>query len=203
KRPGSRHRYFVRRIPADVTSAAVGVKLSIPVGGQTQVIILSSRAQSVRVSLRTDDPVEVKVRLAAVDAYLENVWRALRDNAPVSLTHRQATALAGELYRAWANGEGRERVIAYDHIPGVGWKRDYSAHVGSAEWEAVLNNWEKSGATDDPRDLEKPLGAIVDRLLLAKGIGRVDEGKHRWDCFFRALATAELGPFEQHPQVLA
>ena len=112
KRQGSRHHQFVRRIPSDVRSKAVGLKLAIPVGEQTQTIVISPRAQSVRLSLRTDDPVEVKARLVRVDAYLENVWRALREDAPVSLTHRQATALAGELYRAWADGESRERTIA-------------------------------------------------------------------------------------------
>jgi integrase len=175
KRTGSRHRQFVRRIPSDVRSKAVGLKLAIPVGEQTQGVILSARAQSVRLSLRTDDPAEVKVRLVAVDAYLENIWRALREDAPVSLTHRQATALAGELYRAWANGEGRERAMAIVHTPGVGWQREYSTHVSDAEWEAVLSNWEKIGATGERSDLEKPLGPIVDRLLLAKGIRRVDE----------------------------
>jgi site-specific recombinase XerD len=175
KRTGSRHRQFVRRIPSDVRSKAVGLKLSIPVGEQTQAVVLSPRAQSVRLSLRTDDSAEVKIRLAAVDAYLENVWRALREDAPVSLTHRQATALAGELYRAWANGEGRERAIAIVHTPGVGWQREYNTHVSDAEWEAVLGNWEKVGAGGELSDLEKPLGAIVDRLLLAKGIKRVDE----------------------------
>ena len=175
KRTGSRNRQFVRRIPSDVRSKATGLKLSIPVGDQTQSLIISPRAQSVRLSLRTDDPAEVKVRLAVVDAYLENVWRALREDAPVSLTHRQATALAGELYRAWVNGEGRERTMAIVHMPGVGWQREYNTHVSDAEWEAVLGNWEKIGATGEPSDLEKPLGAIVDRLLLAKGIKRVDE----------------------------
>ncbi|HEY5305944.1 MAG TPA: tyrosine-type recombinase/integrase [Pseudolabrys sp.] len=153
----------------------VGLKLSIPVGDETQTVIITARAQTVRLSLRTDDPAEVKARLAAVDAYLENVWRALREDAPVSLTHRQATALAGELYRAWVNGEGRERTMAIVHTPGVGWQRDYNTHVSDAEWEAVLGNWQKIGATGEPSDLEKPLGAIVDRLLLAKGINRVDQ----------------------------
>ena len=173
KLTGSRHRYFVRRIPSDVKDKATGLKLAIPVGDQTQPVIITPRAQSIRLSLRTDDPTEVKVRLAAVDAYLENVWRALREDAPVSLTHRQATALAGELYRAWANGEGRERSIAIVHTPGVGWQREYNTHVSDAEWEAVLGNWEKIGATGEPSDLEKPLAPIVDRLLLAKGIMRV------------------------------
>ena len=183
---------FRRRIPSDVRSKAVGLKLSIPVGEQTQAVTLSSRAQSVRLSLRTDDPGEVKSRLAAVDAYLENVWRALREDAPVSLTHRQATALAGELYRAWVNGEGRERAIAIVHTPGVGWQREYNTHVSDAEWKAVLANWEKIGATVEPSDLEKPLGAIVDRLLLAKGIKRVDEPTRSiiLQAFWQALRDA-------------
>jgi integrase len=37
----------------------------------------------------------------------------------------------------------------------------------------VLAHWNKIGTTGNPRDLEKPLGPIVDRLLLAKGIMRV------------------------------
>ena len=37
----------------------------------------------------------------------------------------------------------------------------------------MLAHWNKIGTTGNPRDLEKPLGPIVDRLLLAKGIMRV------------------------------
>jgi len=61
KRTGSGNRHFVCPIPSDVRSKAVGRKLSIPVGEQTQTVTLSSRAQSVRLSLRTGDPVEVKL----------------------------------------------------------------------------------------------------------------------------------------------
>jgi hypothetical protein len=92
KRTGSRNRHFVRRIPSDVRSKAVGLKFSIPVGEKTQTVTLSPRAQSVRLSLRTGDPVEVKLRMAAVDAYLENVWRALREDAPV---HRRSGGRIG------------------------------------------------------------------------------------------------------------
>ena len=175
KRTGSRNRYFVRRIPADVRSKAVGLKLAIPVGDERCAVTISHRANMVRLSLRTDDPAEVKIRQAAVDAYLENVWRALREDAPVALTHRQAMALAGELYRAWAGGEDRERTIAVEHTPAVGWQRTSRVHVDDTEWEAVTRHWEKIGASGEPNDLEKPLGPIVDRLLLAKGIRRVDE----------------------------
>src|SRR4051794_14034970 len=107
RRSGSQNQQFVRRIPSDVRPKAVGLKLAIPIGKQTQTVVISPRTDSVRLSLRTNHPAEVKSRLAAVDAYLENVWRALREDAPVKLSHRQATALAGELYRAWADGENR------------------------------------------------------------------------------------------------
>jgi hypothetical protein len=185
KRSGSRNRYFVRRIPADVRSRAEGLSLSVPVGDHVQKVHISPKAQSIRVSLRTDDPIEVKLRQAKVDAYLENVWRALRETTPVSLSHRNATALAGELYHAWANGEEREKTIAIEHIPGVGWQRVARAEVDPDEWLGVLNRLNnvdddpvRPGPLEDTDDLtrwEKSFGRIVDRLLLAKGISRVDE----------------------------
>lgn len=42
-------------------------------------------------------------------AYLESVWQAVRNDAPVHPTHRQATASAGELYCVWADSESRAR----------------------------------------------------------------------------------------------
>jgi len=192
KRTGSRNRHFVRRIPVDVKAKAAGLTLAIPVGDETQAVVITARAQSIRLSLRTADPAEVKARLIQVDAYLDNIWRGLRDDAPISLTHKQATALAGELYRVWVNGEGRERTTAIEHDPEfnfpddhihrrgptgameiTAWRRVSEPHVGADEWEAVLANWTKVGSGESPDDLETPLGAIVDRLLLAKGIMRV------------------------------
>jgi hypothetical protein len=55
-----------------VSEDAVGLTLHIPVGGHTQVLTISPNAQSVRLSLRTDEPAEVKRRLAAVDAYFRD-----------------------------------------------------------------------------------------------------------------------------------
>jgi len=113
------------------------------------------------------------VRQAVVDAYLENVWRAHRLAEPVVLTHRQATALAGEFYRAWAGGEGRERTVAIEQAPGGGWQRVEGERVGPEQWEGVLANWDRIAESGEPRDLDTALGPVVDRLLLAKGISRV------------------------------
>ncbi|HWM47687.1 MAG TPA: recombinase XerD [Xanthobacteraceae bacterium] len=174
KRPGSRNPQFVKRIPADVRPRAAGLKLAIPVGDSTQTRTVSGRAHFIKLSLRTNDPAEVKARLAVVDAYLENVWRGLRATAPVSLTHKQATALAGELYRGWAQGADSERALAVEHVPGIGWQRVIPEELPE-EWDAVLARWEQLGASEDIDTLERTLGAIVDRLLLARGIKGVDE----------------------------
>src|SRR2546423_1434673 len=105
RRKGSRVPYFVQRIPADVKAHVGSLRLTIPLGETSQHVTLRAGANDIRLSLRTSDPSEAKVRHAVVAAHLEKVWRALREKTPVSLTHRQATALAGELYRAWAGGE--------------------------------------------------------------------------------------------------
>ena len=181
RRKGSRVPYFVQRIPADLKRCVGGLRLAIPLGGAVHHVTLRADANDIRFSLRTADPSEVKLRLAAVASYLEMVWRALREKKPVPLTHKQATALAGELYRAWVNAEDRERTIAVEQVPGGGWRRVDGAHVDPEQWDAVLAHWEKVGATGDvgkagePSELEKPLGPLVDRLLQAKGIGQVDE----------------------------
>lgn len=194
KRRGSRFHQFVRRIPTDVKDRVAGLTLNIPVGQETKTIVLSARMQAVRFSLRSDDPAEVKARLATVDAYLENVWRALREDAPISLTHKQATALAGELYRAWADGEGREYKIAIeddpqflypdDHLTVQGpdgrsrpsrWRRIKVSHISADEWEAARLSLERLNASGDGRELEKSFGPLLNRQLLSKGIRQVDE----------------------------
>jgi integrase len=192
KRSGSRNRYYVKRIPSDVRRKVTGVTLAIPVGDATQALTISPRTQAIRVSLRTDEPSEVKARQAGVDAYLENVWRAYRRDEPVALTHRQATAMAGEFYRGWAGGEGRETTVAMEHVPGVGWQRVQGDHLEPEEWEAVLESFGKAQA--DPLKLEKPLGAVVDRQLLTKGIQRVTPETR--DVILNAFGQAAKDAFE-------
>jgi hypothetical protein len=77
KRDGSRIPIFVQRIPADVISRAVGMKLAIPLGDGFTFVTVSARAQSVRFSLRTADPRQVKSRQAIAAAYLKDIWKAL------------------------------------------------------------------------------------------------------------------------------
>lgn len=173
RRDGSRIPIFVQRIPADVRGKTAGLSLAIPLGDGFVFVTPSESAQAIRFSLRTAEPSEAKKRQALAAAYLETVWEALRNNAPAHLTHRQATALAGELYRVWADSKGRGRSVAMVHTPGVGWAPDTeSEEEREGHWAAVVAMWEKVGEDGDPKRLEKPLGPIVDRLLLTKGIRR-------------------------------
>ncbi|PZN92706.1 MAG: recombinase XerD [Hyphomicrobiales bacterium] len=162
---------FTQRIPADVHSRANGLKLAIPLSDdEFHHLTISAKAQAIRLSLRTRDPSEAKIRQGRVASYLEEVWRGLRATKPLSLTHRQATALAGDLYRAWASETQRERTLAIVHTPD-GWKRDYSEPaIELAGFKALVSKIESEAV-----NLERALGPLVSRLLLARGIASVDE----------------------------
>jgi integrase len=197
-----------------VKQRAVGVKLHILVGEQTQVVVPTKRSSFVRLSLRTDDPAEVKRRTAEMDGYLENVWRALRADAPASLSHKQATALAGDLYHSWANGEEQEQRFAIEHDPDFlypddhipiraadgkripsAWRRVGTGHVPSEEWAAAEALLDRLKAADDVTELEKHFGALLDRLLLSKGILRIDEASR--EMVLRAVWQALKDAFAQ------
>jgi integrase len=190
RRKGSRNRYYVRRIPVDVRARAIGLKLTILLGdGESRTVTIAPQAQSVRFSLGTDDPMKVKARSAAVDAHLERVWRALRADAPVKLSPEQAEALAGRLYRAWTSSERRERTIAVEqgadgkmhiieHDPlddEDGFTAALARHVRASRSGKVMDLDSLPPADERPEvgDLEPSLGPLVNRLLLAEGIGRV------------------------------
>jgi integrase len=172
KRRDSSQLQFAQRIPADVRPLAVGLKLSIPLGGgEFHHTTISAKANAVRFSLRTRDPGEAKVRQGLAAAFLEEVWQGLRATKPLILTHRQATALAGELYRAWASERPQERTIAMIHTPS-GWVRDDATPAEEeAGFRAAVARLDVNA---DPAELEALVGPIVDRLLLARGIAAVD-----------------------------
>lgn len=179
---------FTQRIPADVRQRANGVKLAIPLSdGEFHHLTISAKAQAIRLSLRTRDPSEAKIRQGRVACYLEEVWRGLRATKPLSLTHRQATALAGELYRAWASEAPRELTLAIVHTPD-GWKRVHSEPaIELAGFKALVSKIESEAV-----NLEDAVGPLVRRFLLARGVTSVDEPSRALllDAFALALKDA-------------
>lgn len=114
-RKGSSKQQFVKRIPADVRAALVGRMLAIPLSDDCIQVAVTEKMQAIRFSLRTSDPVEVKIRQAEASVYLERVFESLRANHPMTLNHRQAVALSGELYRAWENALNTSETISVVH----------------------------------------------------------------------------------------
>lgn len=138
----------------------------------------------------------------------------LSDERPPTLTHKEAVALSGELYRAWANGadERRERTYSVTldpktrlPIPDTG---DESAETIPAYWAASREALEKLKAQDDAfrervarglpnppnhkRPMEAAFGRIVDALLSQQAITRLEPASHEMvlEEFRRAMMDA-------------
>ena len=140
RRKGSRNEYFQQRIPADVKQAAIGRALEFQVGGETVSFVVTERSSSIKFSLRTSDPAEVKVRQAEAVRQAELHWKALRQTEPVTLSHRHCVALAGRGYQAWASG-GRETTTAMECVPVLG-EPGETAREG--RWEPGEGQWTAS-----------------------------------------------------------
>jgi integrase len=192
RRAGSTMQQFQGRIPRDVREQARGRKLDIPLGAGTLPLTISTRADAVRFSLQTRDPLEAKKRNALAAIYLETVWQSLRATKPTSLSHKEATALAGVLYRAWADGELREQTRGITMTP-QGWvSHRVTPEEDAAAFKSAATNLDKIANSGDSAKLEMTVGPIVDRLLLARGIASVDSDTRPilLDAFMLALRDA-------------
>ena len=84
------------RVPTDLAGKAKGTPVTLPIDGRPVTVRASDK---VIVSLRTKDPTLARARFAEAEQALSRHWEAVR-TGPVTLTHVQLVALAGECYRA-------------------------------------------------------------------------------------------------------
>ena len=107
---------FRKRIPADLRGRAGGTPLVVefPAAGDepASVVNASVGKSEVVFSLRTRDPVVAKARQAIALAAVDRAFNGLRIAAPTTLSHRDATALAGDVYRAITDALGDDPQIA-------------------------------------------------------------------------------------------
>jgi hypothetical protein len=82
------------RLPADVSAALDGKKMTVEVAGEASNITLRP---TIKVTLRTKDEREARTRHASVQLQMEHRWNAERGGV-VSLSHRDIHALAGVWY---------------------------------------------------------------------------------------------------------
>ncbi|WP_156460154.1 hypothetical protein [Mesorhizobium sp. Root157] len=175
-RKGSRNPQFVQRIPTDLRDQMIGMRLNLPVGDAIVPIRITASTQAIRVSLKSADPTEAKNRQAGLAGYLERVFAALREERPIPLTHRQAVALSGEIYRAWAKDiDLSDSITLVNNDDGsVEISRGVDMEVLKAACADQLEKLDRLAEDDDPEVLEKMFGPLVNRLLFDKGIHRVD-----------------------------
>lgn len=192
KRKDSFNLQFEQRLPADLRERLVGMTLEVPRGDHIIPITVTDKTRAIRFSLGASDIGEAKRRQAEAIAYLEGVYRNLRANAPIALTHRQCVALAGELYRSWAADLETSQRITFQQEADGSVVRDYSLDL-EAEAGGLTLTAERLGHLEG-QDLEGALGPLVGKLLLRRGIVSVDHPSRAmlFSEFAKALAEGML-----------
>ena len=173
QRKGSSKRQFQQRIPADVRTKAVGRTLQILVGDETVALAITPSMASIRLSLRTGEAGEAKVRQAQVAGQLETMWQALRgEEEPVQLSGRQVTALAADMYRGWGDEKKQRTTVVELGHDGV-WRRHPPEVDEEPEaWAATVERIDSLLNGEEPVR-ERAFWPIIEPRLLTKRIARV------------------------------
>lgn len=87
--------WYRQRCPRDVALAAKGKRATIDIAGESRRLLIGD---GLKVSLRTKDHREAKHRARDVQSQFDLVWETFREK-DLTLTLKQAVALAGEVYR--------------------------------------------------------------------------------------------------------
>lgn len=188
KRHGSSQHQFVQRIPRDVMSHVVGMKLRIPLGDGFVEKTISPKAQDIRFSLGTANPPDVKTRTALAQAYLESVWegvRNARDNGPVRLRQDQIAALSGELHAIFMRG------FEAEPGPPERWQRVIAEIDEATRYRVPVEEGVPLSEIVDPERaaaMERMFGRGADELLAAKALTIDAESRAR---LLEALARAK------------
>jgi integrase len=149
-----------QRTPRDLLPRLQGEIVLIPIGdGFASVRI----RDTIQVSLRTKDRREAKEFHAVADAALRRHWDSHR-NGPTRLSQKQAAALAGTLYGAFADG--------LEHNPGSpekwAWVQDVNerAREGRLGGGALMISRKAAKA----HSMEERFGPFADSLLAREGL---------------------------------
>ncbi len=173
---GSPNPHFVKRIPADLRKRLVGRNLVIPLAEGTVDFKVTPSTQSIRFSLRTAIPAEVKVRQAEALAYVEQYLEAVRNGRPIQLTHRQITALAGEFYRSWSSGPDVTGSLTLTPSTGEFFTREDDEFDEAEMLSAAMERVRERAAGQDDEYFLKAHGPDIDRMLAAYGVPEITPG---------------------------
>jgi integrase len=167
KRSGSDNWYFRRKLPSDIRT--ILEKLS-----KAQRPRNWHRAE-IMISLRTADRATAKARCAEVAAEVEKQMAGLRAG-PKALTPKQIAALAGELYRGFAEGLEDDPVLSSKK-----WREIAQVNQAAREGAFAPPLFELGiGRTKADKALvssEKLFGSFVDAFIKQRGIFTTEESR--------------------------
>ena len=195
-RSGSRFAQFQKRVPNAVLEIARGkrVALSLPpeTSGDASIPMTVTLGDTIRFSLRTDNKSLRDLRHAAVMQQLETAYAALlkaHEEGPSHLTNKQCHALAGIVYRAFADG-----------LEDVDTRSELWAHVQAENDFAMSGELPGWTIADTPQEqarierlamLDLRFGPFVDAVLVREGVICDDDSRNRLlNAFAQAMSEA-------------
>jgi site-specific recombinase XerD len=163
KRKGSDNWYYRRAIPANLQRILAALpKSQRPANWyKTQIWI----------SLGTADRLAAKAKYAEIAAQVERQMQALREG-PKALTQKQITALAGELYRAIADGLEAEPVLSPEQ-----WRDIAEGNRAARNGGHMLGIYKDHGERRATA-MEQRFGRLADALLAKHNL--VTDDASRW-----------------------
>jgi integrase len=202
RRPDSSILQFRKRVPADIQKAAYGrtAVVSFPVGstGEPAVTVNATLRGQAKFSLHTRDPATAKERTGIATAQLERLYSAIR-NGPRPLTHKEVVALAGLIYRGFAEGgednpgsaETWERVIRANEAATDGTYGVAALMIGDdARYRAAME--ERFGRFAD--GLLSSQGVVTDAASRERLIGELAKATTQAAVKLRANANSDYRP---------
>lgn len=176
--------HLLQRTPRDLLPRLKGTTVSLPIADEFATVRVGDIIQA---SLRTKDAREAKQRHAVADAALKR-WLDAERNGPSRLTHKQALALAGVLFRDFTEaheddpGEAERWLIEH--------RDDILAQYGKAGRARLMIG-------EDARrqfSREERFGKLADELLAREGLVIDADSRTRLvDAVAEALGNATLG----------
>ncbi|MEL7378767.1 MAG: DUF6538 domain-containing protein [Pseudomonadota bacterium] len=162
--------YYLREhVPLDIADKVKGTQVPIAVGGSVRWAKASGQ---VKVSLRTKDTKEAKALFSEAHASLQAHWDRVREGGPepVSLSHKQVTALAGEFAKVFIDGFDKEpgSPQRWDTVQAAD---DYTKRGGAHAAAVALGvNSNEQKEEWKAEALEKRFGALADNRLALHGL---------------------------------
>jgi integrase len=153
--------YYLRvAVPVELSKKVKGFKVSLPILGVMREVTIKDH---VKVSLRTKDEREAKIRFNAANVVLDTFWEAAR-RGPKEISHKEALSYAGKIRQIF--------VDAFDENPASPelWRAVQEVNAATQS-EAVQSLMiARKGQTQAVAALESRFGKIMDAFLRSHGI---------------------------------